>query len=73
MATDFRPIKTAAMQRLEHRLGEPLESWLAERLPKSTQKDLADELGIDDSTLSRYIQRLGLEPRPTGRPSEAVA
>jgi transcriptional regulator with XRE-family HTH domain len=50
-----------------------LEDWFVARLPTMTQKDIAAELGVDDSTVSRYIQRLGLEPRPTGRPSEAVA
>lgn len=69
----FQPIKTAHMQRLEHRLKEPLETYIARRLsePKTTQADVAQDLGIDDSTLSRYMQRLGLEPRPAGRPAGA--
>lgn len=70
---EYRPIKTAAMQRLEHRLGEPLEDWFAARLPTMTQRDLAAELGIDNSTVSRYLQRLGLEGRPAGRRPGAAA
>lgn len=63
------------MQVTEHRLGEPLEAYLERRYVREgvTLAVIAEELGINVSTASRWMAQLGVEarfpgqrPRPTG-------
>jgi DNA-binding transcriptional MocR family regulator len=62
------------MRRVEARIGRPLEEFLAERYRQRTQEQLADELGVDRSTVNRWMRDLDIEARfPGQRPPEAVA
>ena len=70
-----RILKTRAMQKLELRLGLDLEVFLPEAYKTKTQAQVAEELGIDQSTLSRWMRDLDVDARFQGQkpPSEAVA
>lgn len=59
--------KTRAMVRIEARLGRPLEEWLAERYRTHTQSEIAQELGVSNATISRWMRDLGLEARLPGQ------
>lgn len=62
------------MLRVESRLGQPLEVFLEDRYQSKTQRQIADELGLDVSTINRWMRELDIEPRfPGQRPPEAVA
>ena len=71
-------LKSRAMQRVEHRLGEPLETFLRRRyhVEGANLYVLADELGLSVGTLSRWFGTLGIEtrfPGQRGKPAEQVA
>ena len=68
-------LKSRAMQRLEHRLGEPLEAYLSRRYHAegATLYVLADDLSLSVGTLSRWFAILGIETRLTGPRRAAVA
>lgn len=75
MSTGFRPIKTRPMQVVERRLGRPLEEFLAERytVDGKTTYEIGAELGVNPSTVTRWMAVLGIEARfPGRRPKEAV-
>jgi hypothetical protein len=65
--------KSRAMLRVEARLGEPLEAWLAARYQTQTQPQIASELGVSGATVSRWMRELGIEARFPGQRPEAVA
>ncbi len=50
------PNKTLAMRLIEARLGEPIE----ELLMRGSIKQVGEELGIDETTVSKWRLRLGL-------------
>jgi transposase-like protein len=56
------------MQILEGRLGRPLEDLLRERYERDgrTVAEVADELGVDKGTVSRWMRDLGIEARLFG-------
>jgi CRP-like cAMP-binding protein len=71
----FAPLKSKAMQRMERRLGRPLEEvfrdlYVAQRM---SQAEVGEELGIHPATVSRWLDELGIESRPPGRPKEPFA
>lgn len=75
---DPTPIfKSRAMLKVERRIGRPLEEFLAERYQARTQTQIADELGVSNASVSRWMAELGIEARFQGqRPpssTEAVA
>jgi transcriptional regulator with XRE-family HTH domain len=52
--------KTALMRDIENRIGEPLDQWLAREYRKKKQVEIAQELGLEQSTVSRWLQKLGI-------------
>lgn len=68
--------KSRAMLRVEERIKQPIEDYLAERYLTRTQPQIAADLGVSDATISRWMRELGIEARyPGQRPptTEAVA
>lgn len=66
--------KTRPMRRVEARIGRPIEEFLAEGYRSKTQEQLAEELGVDRSTVHRWMRDLDIEARfPGQRPPEAVS
>jgi DNA-binding MarR family transcriptional regulator len=53
---------------LEHRLGEPLEKVLNRLYHERglTQDQIGEELGVDGSTVARWMDRLDIEARFPG-------
>lgn len=74
MTEDFRP-KSIAMQEMEHRTGRELTEMLQEmyQVRRLTQRQIAEELGLDGSTVTRWMRTLGIRARREGRPPAAVA
>lgn len=74
MTTDFRP-KSIAMQEMEHQTGRDLTEMLQDlyHARRLTQRQIADELGIDTSTVTRWMRALGIRARREGRPPAEVA
>ncbi len=64
---------TRPMRRVEARLGRSLREYLTEAYALETQAEIAAALGISVSTVSRWMDRLGIETRFPGRRPEAVA
>lgn len=54
------------MQRVEHRLGRSLEDFLTERyvVEECDQRQIAEELGVNVGTVSRWMERLRIPARP---------
>lgn len=67
-------LKTKAMLRTEHRLGEPIEAYLHRRYitDGATTTAIADEMGLNNGTISRWLAALGIEARLTGQRGTAV-
>lgn len=67
-------LKSRAMQRLEHRLGEPLEAFFQRRYHDEGANlyALSDELGLSVGTLSRWFAVLGIETRFPGQRAKAA-
>lgn len=65
------------MVRVEERIGRTLEDYFAERYATLTQPQMAEELGVSDASVSRWMRELGIETRFPGQrppaPAEAVA
>lgn len=59
---------TRGMRVLERRIGRPLQEVFEEMyLDRGmTQQQIADELGIDVGSVSRWMARLGIEARYLG-------
>lgn len=63
---------------MEHRLGEPIESYLYRRyvIEGATTIAIGDDLGLNNATVSRWLATLGIEARLTGQrgtPASQVA
>lgn len=59
---------------VEARLGRPVEDVIREIYDRGgMQKDVADALGVEGSTVSRWMRELGIEARPRGNGSIAQA
>lgn len=66
--------KTRPMLRVERRIGQQLEEYLAAAYRTKTQEQIGEELGVDRSTVNRWMRDLDIEARfPGQRPPEAVA
>ncbi len=62
------------MLKVEARIGRPLEEYLAEAYQAKTQRQIGDDLGIDVSTVNRWMRELDIEARfPGQKPPEAVS
>lgn len=63
------PTKTKSMQVIERRLGEPLEDYLRRRYltDGATTHAIAEELGLNNGTISRWMAHLGVEARFPGQ------
>lgn len=63
------------MLAVERRIERSLEEFLAERYQAKTQRQIAAELGLDVSTVSRWMRELDIEARFPGQrpPAEPVA
>jgi transposase len=74
METEFRP-KSIAMQEMEHRLGRDLDEVLRDLYHGEglTQREVGARLGIDSSTVARWMRERGIRARREGRPAKAVA
>lgn len=64
---------TGPMRRVEARLGRPLSEYLTEQYRVHTLGEIATELGVDAVTVSRWMDRLGIERRFQGQRPTAVA
>ncbi len=61
------------MQLVEARLGRPVEDVIREVYDAGgMQKDVANALGIEVSTVSRWMAYLGIDARPKGNGSLAA-
>jgi len=62
------------MQRVERRIGRPLEEYLAAAYRSKTQEQIGIELGVDRSTVNRWMLALDIEARfPGQKPPDAEA
>lgn len=62
------------MQLVEARLGRPIEDVIREIYDAGgMQREVAEALGIDVSTVSQWMARLGIPARSRGRGSLAEA
>lgn len=66
-------LKTRGMQIVEARIGQPLEEYLEEKYHGEglTTVQIAAALGVDNSTVSRWMAALRIEARYLG-PRRAV-
>lgn len=61
---------TGPMRRVEERLGRPLRDYLVEQYEMSTLEQIGASIGVDPSTVSSWMDRLGIERRfPGQRPT----
>lgn len=62
--------RTRAMQILEHRLDEPLEVYLRRRYVDEglSTTQLAEALGVNHGTVSRWLAHFRIPARPAGVP-----
>lgn len=69
---NFGPYKTRAMRKVEQRIGQPLEDYLAAEYATKTQREIADALGVNHGTVNRWMSDLGIESRFPGQKPEAA-
>lgn len=64
-ATTNVVLKSNAQQRLEARLGQPLETALRDMYHREglTQIEIAERLGLDQSTVTRWMRQFGIPVR----------
>lgn len=74
MDTAFRP-KSIAMQEMEHALGRDLDDVLQELYHAEglTQRQVGERLGIDSSTVARWMRERGIRARREGRQAGTAA
>lgn len=65
--------KSRAMVRMEQRLERPLEAALAELYETKTTTQIAEEWGVSNATISRWLKELGIEARLQGQRPPAAA
>ena len=65
--------KSRAVLRIEKRLGRSLEEFLTEAYQTKTQPQIAEELGVSATTVSRWMRDLGVEARFPGQRPEVPA
>jgi hypothetical protein len=70
-----RVFKSRAMLTVETRIGRDLEEYLAEAYQTKTQAQIGEVLGLDPSTVNRWMRDLDIEARFPGQrpPTDAVA
>lgn len=63
------------MLKVEKRIGRDLEEYLAEAYQTKTQAQIGAALGLDASTVNRWMRDLDIEARFPGQkpPAEAIA
>jgi DNA invertase Pin-like site-specific DNA recombinase len=67
-------IKSPAMQEMEARLGRPIDEVIRERYEAGAdQRAIARELGLHASTVSKWMDRLGIPARRMGPRPKAAA
>jgi hypothetical protein len=61
-------ILTREQQRIQARLGEPIEQWLRRRYQQDelTLDQLGAEVGVGASAMSRWLAQFGIEARRSG-------
>lgn len=59
---------TLGMRLVETRLGRPVSEYLHDAyvVQERPQADIADELGVDAATVSRWMRKFGIETRVVG-------
>ena len=59
---------TLGMQLVEIRLGQPVDEWLRDAYQERelSQAQIADELGVNAATISRWMARFGIQTRVIG-------
>jgi hypothetical protein len=69
------PIKSRAMQIIEGRLGEALDTYLRREYQDKgrTTREIALDLGVNGSTVTKWMERLGIEARAFGPRRAQVA
>lgn len=55
------------MQKLEQRLGIDIEEYLAAAYRSKSQAQIGEELGLDGSTINRWMRALDIEARYPGQ------
>lgn len=65
--------KSRAMVRMERKLAKPLEIALAEEYASKTTTQIAEEWGVSNATISRWLKELGIEARLQGQRPPAPA
>lgn len=64
---------TRPMRKVEERLGRPLREYLVEEYETRTLAEIGAALGVTESAISNWMDRLGIERRfPGQRPAAAV-
>lgn len=65
--------KTKGMLAAEAKYGRPIDDVITDLLAKlGSQAAVARELGITETTMSRWLERLGFEPRRVIGPVKAA-
>lgn len=64
---------TRPMKRVEERLGRPLRDYLLEHYETKTLAEIGESLGVTESAVSGWMDRLGIERRFPGQRPAAVA
>lgn len=68
-------VKTAGMQLVEQRFGKPVEELLEELYHDEglTQDQIAERIGMDATTVRRWMERFGIETRWLGPRTKKAA
>lgn len=68
------PIRTAEMQRIEARLGQPIDETLRKLYVDRglTVRQVGSELGVTAGVVSRWLERFGIPARKPGQRAEVA-
>lgn len=68
MVASTPPIKSRPMQVVERRIGRELAEFLTERYITEgrTQREIGEEVGVHETTITRWMAQLGIEARFPG-------